>query len=104
MKLFWRQARRLGVAVIGTTVVLVGLAMVFLPGPAVVVVPAGIAILATEFLWARRLLKHIQEKGHDVRRAAQDWYRDKETPRDKKTTEEEQEQGDTSAHSLKNDE
>jgi tellurite resistance protein TerC len=79
MKLFWRQARRLGVAVIGTTVLLVGLAMVFLPGPAVVVVPAGIAILATEFLWAHRLLNRIQEKGRNVRRSAQNWRREKKT-------------------------
>ena len=34
--------------------VLLGIAMIALPGPAVVVIPAGLAILATEFLWARR--------------------------------------------------
>lgn len=44
------------VAVIGFTVLLIGLAMVVLPGPAVVVIPLGLAILATEFIWARRLL------------------------------------------------
>ena len=45
------------VAVIGFTVLLVGLAMIVLPGPAIVVIPLGLAILGTEFLWARRLLK-----------------------------------------------
>jgi uncharacterized protein (TIGR02611 family) len=49
--------RRAVVAVIGFTVLLIGLAMVVLPGPAVVVIPLGLAILATEFLWARRLLE-----------------------------------------------
>lgn len=49
--------RRVVVALIGFTVLLVGLAMVVLPGPAVVVIPLGLAILATEFLWARRLLE-----------------------------------------------
>lgn len=48
--------RRAVVAVIGFTVLLIGLAMVVLPGPAVVVIPLGLAILATEFVWARRLL------------------------------------------------
>ena len=45
------------VAVIGTTLVLFGLALVVLPGPAVVVVPLGLALLATEFAWARRLIR-----------------------------------------------
>ncbi len=48
--------RRAVVAVMGFTVLLVGGAMIVLPGPAVVVIPLGLAILATEFLWARRLL------------------------------------------------
>lgn len=48
--------RRVVVAVIGFTVLLIGVAMVVLPGPAVLVIPLGLAILATEFVWARRLL------------------------------------------------
>jgi len=48
--------RRAVVAVIGFTVLLIGVAMVVLPGPAVIVIPLGLAILATEFVWARRLL------------------------------------------------
>ncbi len=52
------RLRKLIVAVIGTTVVLFGLILVILPGPAVIVVPAGLAILATEFAWARRLVRH----------------------------------------------
>lgn len=51
------RVRKLIVGVIGTTVVLFGLALVVLPGPAVVVVPLGLAILATEFAWARRLIR-----------------------------------------------
>ncbi len=49
--------RRAVVAVIGFTVLLIGVAMVVLPGPAVVVIPLGLAILATEFVWAKRLLE-----------------------------------------------
>jgi uncharacterized membrane protein len=45
--------RRLIVAVIGVTILLIGLALVVLPGPAFVVVPVGLAILASEFAWAR---------------------------------------------------
>jgi uncharacterized protein (TIGR02611 family) len=41
------------VGVIGGTVVLIGVAMIVLPGPAFVVIPVGLGILATEFAWAQ---------------------------------------------------
>jgi hypothetical protein len=41
------------VAIAGGTVLLIGLLMVVLPGPAILVIPIGIGILATEFAWAR---------------------------------------------------
>ena len=49
--------RRVIVGVIGFTVLLIGVAMIVLPGPAFVVIPLGLAILGTEFVWARRVLK-----------------------------------------------
>ncbi|MDA8382602.1 MAG: PGPGW domain-containing protein [Betaproteobacteria bacterium] len=55
-----RAARKVIVAVVGTTVLAVGLALTVLPGPAIVVIPIGLAILATEFLWARRLLHRFR--------------------------------------------
>lgn len=56
-----RQAKRLVVIAVGFTVLLIGAAMLVLPGPAVVVVPIGLAILATEFVWARRLLHRMRQ-------------------------------------------
>jgi tellurite resistance protein TerC len=56
------QAKRLIMIVIGFTVLLVGIAMVVLPGPAVIVIPVGLAILATEFLWARKLLDLLKAR------------------------------------------
>jgi uncharacterized protein (TIGR02611 family) len=44
------------VGIIGGIVLLIGILMIFLPGPALLVIPAGLAILATEFTWARRWL------------------------------------------------
>jgi uncharacterized protein (TIGR02611 family) len=49
--------RRVVVGVIGGTVLLIGVALLVLPGPAFIVIPLGLAILATEFLWARRWLQ-----------------------------------------------
>ena len=40
----------------GGSVLLVGIAMLILPGPAFLVIPAGLAILATEFVWAERAM------------------------------------------------
>ena len=57
----FRQARRVVVLVVGVTVMLFGVALIFLPGPAFVVIPAGLAILATEFVWARRILKRLKD-------------------------------------------
>ncbi len=59
----WRQAKRVVVFVVGGTVVLVGLVLTVLPGPAFIVIPAGLAILATEFVWARRLLRNAKRSG-----------------------------------------
>lgn len=56
----WRllpaPVRKLIVLVIGGTVVAVGIVMFVTPGPSMLVIPAGLAILSIEFVWARRLL------------------------------------------------
>ena len=53
--------RRILIAFVGGTVLLIGLAMIVLPGPAILVVPAGLAILAIEFAWARRWLNKVRQ-------------------------------------------
>lgn len=53
-------ARRVLVGTVGTTVLLIGVAMMLLPGPAFIVIPLGLVILATEFLWARRILRKVR--------------------------------------------
>jgi hypothetical protein len=58
----WRQARRMVIAVIGGSVVLFGIALMVLPKPASLVIPAGLAILATEFVWAKRLLRRARTR------------------------------------------
>ncbi|MFZ3072248.1 MAG: PGPGW domain-containing protein [Thermodesulfobacteriota bacterium] len=57
-----KQAKRLIIITIGFTVLLFGIALIVLPGPAFIVIPAGLAILATEFLWAKRLLKQVKKR------------------------------------------
>ena len=48
---------RAAVVLAGFVVVLVGLAMIPLPGPGLLVVAAGLALLALEFVWAERVLE-----------------------------------------------
>ncbi|WP_448810564.1 TIGR02611 family protein [Agromyces bauzanensis] len=50
-----RLAYRLGVGVLGGIIAIAGLALVPLPGPGWLVVFLGLAILGTEFAWAKRL-------------------------------------------------
>jgi tellurite resistance protein TerC len=57
-----RKARRIVIAVIGFTILLIGVAMIVLPGPAFIVIPIGLGILATEFVWAKKLLKKVKDK------------------------------------------
>jgi hypothetical protein len=50
-------ARKLVIGIAGGLVLLAGLAMLILPGPAVVVIPLGLAILASEFPWAKNAFR-----------------------------------------------
>lgn len=60
--------RRVTVGVIGTTILLFGIALLVLPGPAFVVIPLGLAILATEFVWARRWLQKARALMHRMKK------------------------------------
>lgn len=59
--LTYKVARRIAVAVVGATVLLIGMVMLVTPGPAIVVIPIGLAILSVEFAWARHWLKRMRE-------------------------------------------
>ena len=52
MRFIWRSSRRAAIFVVGVVLLGVGLVMFVTPGPGIVLVVAGLAILATEFAWA----------------------------------------------------
>ena len=67
-----QQAKRLIVIVAGFTVLLIGVALIVLPGPAVLVIPVGLGVLATELVWARKLLTKLKstfQKGKEENHA-----------------------------------
>lgn len=59
----YKWARRIAIALVGGTVLVAGIAMIVLPGPAFVVIPVGLGILGLEFAWARRWLHKVKERG-----------------------------------------
>lgn len=62
MQMSYKLARRLVIGFFGLTVLLVGVAMIVLPGPAFIVIPVGLGILGIEFTWARRWLKTLKDR------------------------------------------
>jgi tellurite resistance protein TerC len=71
----YKQVRRVAIGVIGFTVLLIGIAMIATPGPAILVIPLGLAILATEFIWARRLFNKVKGPLKDKARRPVRWFK-----------------------------
>ena len=69
--------KRFFIALIGGTVILIGVAMLVLPGPGALVIAGGLAILATEFIWARSALRNAKGAVAKVRRKSElkEWLR-----------------------------
>ncbi len=55
-----QRARRLAVAVLGGSVILLAAILFFTPAPSSLVFLVGLGILASEFLWAGRLLQRVK--------------------------------------------
>ena len=66
----YRWAKRIVITVGGFTVLIVGIVMIVLPGPALVVIPVGLGILGLEFAWARAWLRKVKEKSQEFARSA----------------------------------
>ena len=58
----YKQAKRAAIFVTGGSVLAFGILLIVLPGPAILVIPIGLAILATEFVWAKKLMDKIKRK------------------------------------------
>ncbi len=56
-----KLARRIAVSIVGATILVLGIVMIVAPGPAIIVIPVGLAILGLEFAWARHWLKRLRE-------------------------------------------
>jgi uncharacterized protein (TIGR02611 family) len=54
--------QKTAITVAGFAVVLAGVVMLVIPGPGLLTIAAGLAILATEYVWAKRLLHQVRER------------------------------------------
>lgn len=73
--LTYKQARRVVILMTGSTVLLVGIIMIFLPGPAILIIPLGLTILAAEFAWARLWLRRIRRARKDLQHKADEQFK-----------------------------
>jgi len=76
-EILYKQIRKLVIFLIGISIVLIGCVLFFTPGPAIIVIPIGLAVLATEFIWAKKLLKKFKETTSSITQSAKDAIRKK---------------------------
>jgi|TARA_Y100000389_G_scaffold87469_1_gene83983 uncharacterized protein (TIGR02611 family) len=69
-EMLYKQIRKLAIFLIGISIVLIGCILFFTPGPAIIVIPIGLAVLATEFIWAKKLLNKFKEKTSSISKSA----------------------------------
>ncbi len=75
------NGKRIAVSILGFTLIAVGLVLLVLPGPGILVVLAGLAVLATQYAWARRALDEVKRRSS---RAANRLRRRREQPSDER--------------------
>ncbi len=73
LHLTYKLVRRIVIFIVGVTIVVIGVIMFVTPGPALVVIPIGLAVLGIEFAWARHWLKVMKEKTVEMASKAGDW-------------------------------
>lgn len=67
---FWKQAKKIVVLVVGVTMILLGVAMLVFPGPGWLTIFGGLAVLATEFAWAKWMLRIAKDRVAELVEAA----------------------------------
>jgi hypothetical protein len=72
LRFIGRSSKRIAVSVVGGLFVLAGLAMLVLPGPGIIVVVIGFAILGTEYAWAAAALERTRQMAESAGRTAKD--------------------------------
>ena len=64
--MYYRTARKIVIALLGGTLLLIGVALLVLPGPGSLTILAGLGVLAAEFAWARLWLRKLKKQGKSL--------------------------------------
>lgn len=64
-----RSGKRIAVSILGAALLAAGVAMLVLPGPGLLLIVAGLAVLATEYAWAQRALNEARRRAQHARDA-----------------------------------
>ena len=76
MRVIARNSKRMAIFVVGVVLLAAGLVMLVVPGPGLLVIIAGLAVLATEFAWAERLLDTAKEQATKAKdKATSRWWK-----------------------------
>jgi uncharacterized protein (TIGR02611 family) len=67
LRFILRNGRRVGVSVLGFALVAVGIVLLVFPGPGLLLIVAGLAVLASEYVWAQRALNFARRKAAQAR-------------------------------------
>ena len=66
LRFIGRSSKRIAVTVVGGALVAAGLSMLVLPGPGIVLVALGFAVLGTEYVWAAVALERTKRVAAQV--------------------------------------
>jgi uncharacterized protein (TIGR02611 family) len=69
IRFIMRNGKRIAVSIVCLVLVLAGLVMLVLPGPGLLLIFAGLAVLATEYVWAQRMLNYAKQKAGQAKDA-----------------------------------
>ena len=58
------RLKKIVVTIIGFTILVLGIILIVFPGPAFIVIPIGLGILATEYVWAKNLFEKLKSRLH----------------------------------------
>ena len=62
-----RSAKRMIVIIFGFTILLLGIALLFLPGPGILIIILGLFILSAEYVWAKKLMNRVKDGVNKVK-------------------------------------
>lgn len=71
----YKLIRRILVLLVGFTVLLLGAVMLVTPGPGLAAILAGLGILATEVIWARKVLNRLKDETGNFTRGFTGWLK-----------------------------